>query len=328
MKTKFNKYERTAGLFVLTSIIGGLAVFVGTAITKGWFERRVHFTTSLKTAQGVREGTQVQIAGLRAGTVTDVELKSNNDVLVIFEISEKFRERVRKDSVVRLVRPFIIGEKVLEIEVGSESVPAAEEASVLVSEATTDIMDLVSGRTLGPYLDTIGKMTENLRFVAETLLDPERSKAMVKIFDEIQPLVKNMSSMAGEATELIRDVNGKKQLKRMVSNLLAVTDEVNRMLPMLAKESPQLASDLTKIARNMAILTDEVQKTLPMMSQIGPELPRASRRAIEALDETVVTLKALQKSILLRGSVKDVRDEEAAREQRLPASEESTDRKQ
>ena len=75
----------------------------------------------------------------------------------------------------------------------------------------------------------------------------------------------------------------------------------------------------------MAILTDEVQKTLPLLKEAAPEIPHASRRALEALDETVVTLKAIQKSFLLRGNVEDVRKEEAVREQkktRVPAAEE------
>jgi phospholipid/cholesterol/gamma-HCH transport system substrate-binding protein len=56
------------------------------------------------------------------------------------------------------------------------------------------------------------------------------------------------------------------------------------------------------------------------MQELGPEIPRATRRAMEALDETVVTLKALQKSFILKGSAKEVRDEEAERERaRLPA---------
>jgi phospholipid/cholesterol/gamma-HCH transport system substrate-binding protein len=50
-----------------------------------------------------------------------------------------------------------------------------------------------------------------------------------------------------------------------------------------------------------------------MMQKLAPEIPRASERALEALDQTVVTLKALQKSFLLRGSVEEVRTEEALR---------------
>lgn len=322
MKIKFNMYERVAGLFVLGAIFGGIAVTIGVAVKKGWFERKIHLETSLETADGVRAGTLVQMAGLRAGSVTSVELKSNNQVHVKFEISEKFHDRVRGDSIVQVTRPFIIGEKVLDITVGSDGAPAVAEHAFLRSQKTADIMDLVSGRTLGPYLETMGHMMENLKFVAEAFLDPERSKVIVRIFDELNPLVKNMNGMSREVTGLLKEVNQKKKLVRALDNLVTMTDELNKVLPVLTKDSPELAKDLAKIAKNTAVLTDELQKTLPAIQEIGPELPRASRRAIEALDETVVTLKALQKSFLLRGSVKDVRDEEAHRtDQRIPAAE-------
>lgn len=324
MKIKFNLYERVAGLFVLGAVAGGVAVTIGVAVKKGWFERKIHLSTELKNADGVREGTLVQMAGLRAGSVTSVELKASNEIHVTFEISEKFKDRVREDSVVRLVRPFIIGEKVLDISVGSNEFQVLAENASLKSEPTADIMDLVSGKTLGPYVETMGRMMESLKTVAEALLDPARAKSMVQMFDELQPLLRNGNTLITEVNSVVKQVNNKKQLIRIVNNLADTTDELHRALPAIVKESPQLASDLTKIAKNMAILTDEVQKTLPMMKEIGPELPRASRRAIEALDETVVTLKALQKSFLLRGSVKDVRDEEAARE---PAEQKPEDKK-
>lgn len=324
MKIKFNKFERVAGIFVLTAVLGSLAATVGVAVKKGWFETKIAFDTHMKNADGVREGTVVQMAGLRAGSVTKVELKTNSEIYVRFEISEKFHDRVREDSVIRVVRPFIIGEKVLDLSVGTEEAKLVAENGHLKSEATADIMDLVSGRTLAPYIETMGRMLENLRTVAEAILDPQRSKNIVKIFDELQPLVTNMNDMSREATTLIKQVNHKKKLAHVVDNLVSMTDEVNKILPVLsvlAKDSPQLAGDLSKIAKNTAVLTDELAKTLPLLQQVGPELPRASRRAIEALDETVVTLKALQKSFLLRANVRDVRDEEARRDhERLPAT--------
>jgi phospholipid/cholesterol/gamma-HCH transport system substrate-binding protein len=118
---------------------------------------------------------------------------------------------------------------------------------------------------------------------------------------------------------VLSQVNRKGKLVHVVDNLVTMTDEMNKIMPQLLVDSPELGRNLAHIAKNTAILTDELQKTLPMIQEIGPELPRASRRAMEALDETVVTLKALQKSFLLRGSVKDVREEETNRD-RQPAS--------
>ncbi|MEK7357482.1 MAG: MlaD family protein [Bdellovibrionota bacterium] len=319
MKLKFNLYERVAGLFVLVAIVGALAATVAVAIKKGWFEDKVHLVTDLKNADGVREGTVVQMAGLRAGRVNQVALKTNNEIMVKFEVSERFADRVRADSVVRVIRPFIIGEKVLDISVGSETERILAENDSIKSEATMDIMDLVSGKTLGPSLETLGKMMENLKFVAEELFDPERSKAIVEMFDDVRPLLRNANVLTAEAAGMLKKINKKDQVVRMVGNLAVLTDELALALPVIRKESPQLASDLAKIAKNMAVLTDEVSKTLPLMKDVAPEIPRASRRAIEALDETVVTLKALQKSFLLRSNVREVRSEEAERE-RKPAS--------
>jgi phospholipid/cholesterol/gamma-HCH transport system substrate-binding protein len=321
MRIKFNTYERVAGMFVLTAIFGSLTVMVGVAIKKGWFEPKVSFETALKNAEGIREGTQVQIAGLRAGAITHIELKSDNEVHVRMEIAEKFHDRIREDSVVRAIRPFIIGEKVMEITVGGEGEARVAQNGFIKSEPTMDVMDLVSGKTIGPHLEKLSRMFDNLRVVAEALLDPERSKAMIRMFDDLSPLVKNMNDMSKEAAGLLKGVNKDKMLVRMVTNLSALTDQINMHLPVIAKESPALAKDMAKIAKNVAVLTEELSKTLPALQEIGPELPRASRRAIEALDETVVTLKALQKSFLLKGSVRDVKDEEAQRDsERVPAN--------
>ena len=57
MKVKFNKFERVAGLFVLSTIFGGLALLGGVAIKQGWFETKVKFSTNLRNADGIRIGT-------------------------------------------------------------------------------------------------------------------------------------------------------------------------------------------------------------------------------------------------------------------------------
>jgi phospholipid/cholesterol/gamma-HCH transport system substrate-binding protein len=312
MKTKFNKYERLAGLFVLTAVFGSLAIAGAVAVKKGLFEEKLHLSTEMKNADGVHAGTEVLMAGLRAGAVTDVRLVSNERILISFEIGEAYRDRVREDSIVRLVRPFIIGEKVLEVSVGDDVHKKVAERSVLKSEETIDLMDLASGRKLGAYLSSMSQMTENAKYIIEQILDPKRSTNILKMFDEVQPLVRNMVGVTGEINTAMHTMNQKKQLVRMMDNLVSMSDQVNAMLPEFRKNSPQMASDLAKITRSVAVLSVQLEKTLPLIAEATPELPKATRRAFEALDATVVTLKALQKSFLIRGSVREVRQEELA----------------
>lgn len=318
MKIKFNIYERVAGIFVLTAIVGTLVVGLGVAIKRGWFEPKIAFRTTLPSADGLHMGTLVQVAGLRAGSVDSIELKSSNEVIVTFEISRKYSHLVRHDSEVRVMRPFVIGEKVLELTVGTDAAPAAAEGHMLVAGESMDLLDLMSGRKMAPYLATLGQMMENLKFVAEAFLDPKRSRSIVQIFDELAPLVRNTGSITREVAGILKEVNKKNQLTETINNLASITKELNKVVPQLTQTAPQLGHDLGKISTNLAVLTEEMNKVLPVFSEMAPEFPRVSRRAIEALDETVITLKAMQKSFLLRGSVKDVKEEEA--KQRIPAS--------
>ena len=72
----------------------------------------------------------------------------------------------------------------------------------------------------------------------------------------------------------------------------------------MGKQMGQLIASLSTLAK-------EFEKLAPAIQEVAPDLPRTSRRAVEALDEAVVLLKAMQKSIFLRGNVEDVREEES-----------------
>src|ERR1035437_4222845 len=114
MKIRFNKFEKVAGLFVGIALMCCIVGMAGIAVKQGWFSRKVRFITELESADGVHAGTVVQIAGLRVGSVTEVDLQLNDKVLVQFEVLEKFKSKVRTDSHVQMFRPFVLADKVLE----------------------------------------------------------------------------------------------------------------------------------------------------------------------------------------------------------------------
>lgn len=319
MKIKFNKYERVAGVFLLGALGGTLAFGIAVAIKKGFFEAKVNLETVVTSADGLHEGTLVTMQGLRVGSVTSVELLKAQEVLVKFEVAQKYSGQIFRDSKVKVFRPFIIGDKALDLEVVDSKSDNIVDGVRLVSEPSADIMDLVSGKTLGPSIDLLGKFAENLKYVAEAFMDPKRTQSLVKMFDELAPLLHNASSLTTEANALLKAANKNQNLAKTLQNLGDITAEIHKLMPALAKDSPEMMQHLAKIARNTAVLTDELQKTLPVVEKMAPEIPRASARALEALDETVITLKALQKSFILRGSVQDVRDEESRAKTRAPA---------
>ena len=80
MKVKFNHFERVAGVFVLVAVAALVISMVGVSVKQGWFDSKTVFRTIFETAEGIHAGTEVQLAGLRAGSVTDVELTMDNKI--------------------------------------------------------------------------------------------------------------------------------------------------------------------------------------------------------------------------------------------------------
>jgi phospholipid/cholesterol/gamma-HCH transport system substrate-binding protein len=185
--------------------------------------------------------------------------------------------------------------------------------AMIPTMASTDIMDLLSGKKMGTVLSSFDKLAESLKIAGDAFANPERTAKLVEMLDKLNPLVNNLNVMAAEFGKIGTIANKKQRAETIVTNLAAVSVELERALPSFNKEVPDMGAQLGQIVKNLNVLTTEFQKLTPAIAEIAPELPRTSRRAVEALDETVVVLKALQKSFLLRGNVKDVREEENRR---------------
>lgn len=323
MKIKFNLFERVAGLFVLAAFGGAVAVSLSVAYKKGWFSAKIPFQATFKSAEGLHVGTKVQIAGIRAGSVTEVLLQENNEVIVKFSVLEKFYERIREDSEVQLVRAFVIGEKILDVTAGSPKLPRIKKGQAIAVKDSMDLMDLLSGRELGNYLASMGQLTKNLGRLVDAFSDTSRLDSLIESLDEINPLIKNLNKMSMSVSQLTGDLNQKKKVSRLVGNLANATDQLKPHLPALLKESPKTLKNVATSLENLVALSNQLKKLVPALTEVAPDMPRTARRLIEAVDEAVITMKAIQKTFFVRGKVAEVKKEEAKEKKkrnRMPAS--------
>ncbi len=315
MKTKFNKFERVAGVFVLAAIVGTGLAAISVAIKQGWFDQKLHFTTTFIGADGVHSGTEVQISGLRAGAVEDVELQKDNRVKLIFYVHGKFRERVKEDSVAQLVRPFIIGDRVLDVSVGTENSAVLAEHSNMSSVESMDLMGLMSGKHLGPTLERLGDMVSNIQRLASAFLSRDRTDSMVNIFDKLEPLLISLDGMSREVTRLSKQATRDEGLHKLVNQAGILTSELNTIIPEMNRQNPEMAKQLAQLTGNLSVMAENMKSMTQIFKDLGPELPGTAHRAMEALNEATILMKALQKSFMLRGNVRDVREEEEKKRQ-------------
>lgn len=319
MKVKFNKFERVAGLFVLTAFAGAVFAIGSVAIKKGWFEKSLPLKVMFTHAEGIHPGTEVKMAGLRVGAVERVVLAKDNSVEVHLSVLADYFANIKKDSRIRVIRPFVIGEKVLEITTGSIELEPLEPGQTLAVIETLDIMDFLSGSELGTSLSAFAKASESMQVLMTALSDKKLIQSLVDVMSELNPLVKDLKKVTRGAVSLTAQLNREERVGRILKNLAFLTDELGKHEEDISTAAPQVAKQLVQTLGDVSEMTHELKKVLPAVSAIAPDLPRTSLRLVEAVDETVITLKAIQKTFLMRGKVKEVLKEE--QQKRMPANE-------
>jgi phospholipid/cholesterol/gamma-HCH transport system substrate-binding protein len=130
------------------------------------FSSRYELVTFLKDAAGLRQGGSVTIAGQLAGVVKDIELlpvdaDTTRNVKVIFEVNEDLRNQVRADSRARLRTMGLLGDKVLEVSVGTLRNSVLTEGDTVPSEPTMDYEAIIA--QAAGAVDDVVALTHDLR---------------------------------------------------------------------------------------------------------------------------------------------------------------------
>ncbi len=180
------------GVFVLLA----LAAFLGTIYALGararLFEARYVIHADFTEVGGLVEGATVRLAGVQIGRVSGVRLpgQPGGKVRVDLDIARRYADRIRKDSIARIETQGLLGDKVVEITVGTAATPALQAGEVLAARDPTDFGRMLS-EGAGAAKD-VGAVVAELRKSAETL---NRSK-----------LIENASATAERLNRVVDQV--------------------------------------------------------------------------------------------------------------------------
>ncbi len=224
------------GVFVLI----GLAAFLGMIYALGararLFEPRFTISAQFTEVGGLVEGATVRLAGVQIGRVSGVNLPSQpgGKVRVDMTIAKQFGDRVRKDSVARIETQGLLGDKIIEISVGTSKAAPVRPDDVI---ASTDPFDV--GRVMNEsaqVVKSIGVLADSLRETAHTLNQSrliEEATATVqsarKITDQVGKIVTEVERGKGWAHVLIyEEPVALRRVNELVATTQALLDRVQR----------------------------------------------------------------------------------------------------
>lgn len=269
--------EKIVGGFVFLAIIFLLAIFFFVGQKKAFFEKEYRIHAVFDEGYGLFPGVVVKLAGMEVGKVESMDFNPENKIEVILRIREKFKEKIRQDSIVSIVREGLAGDKFLNISVGSPISPRIEEGEIIQARQIVEITDLAQKIT--PTLEYVEKISHNIYQVTERLASPS---------GELSVVLKNIKEITTELNE------GKGSIGYLLKD--------DRKL---YKDAEEAFGTTKKILSNLEMASQNLEKsaaqTPPAMTKVQETIEEA-KMTIEEVKKLVV---AAQKHWLLRGYLED-----------------------
>lgn len=256
-----------AGLFTFT----GLLIFAASVFFLG--ERGKYFSTQhpLKTffnsVAGLHVGAPVQLAGVVVGRVARIRLPSppEQKVLVELNVAGDAVYNIRRDSVARIATRGFLGDKFIDITLGTAKEPGLPDGATLKAEDPTDPGVLIEQgqRVLGHT----ERITASLDTMVSTLEKSKTAEAIARLVRELDGLAQSLERGDGALAWLIHDPASRRFVEDLGRSARTLAE-----LSQAVKEGPGLAHALIYDPEGGRI----IERASEMLREIG-DLAQAIR---------------------------------------------------
>jgi phospholipid/cholesterol/gamma-HCH transport system substrate-binding protein len=214
-------------------VLLALAVFIGLVYLLGararLFESKLTVYADFIEVGGLVEGATVRLAGVQIGRVTNVRLpgQPGGKVRVEMRIGSQFVDRVRKNSVARIDTQGLLGDKIVEITVGSAEAPAITPGEVLAAREPADIGQMLSQSA--EVVKNVDALSQNLTEAVETLNQSRVIEDLAATLAAARRITEQVEKGRGLAHALLYDEPAAlRKLDRLLASTQSMLDRAER----------------------------------------------------------------------------------------------------
>ncbi len=232
------------GVALLIIVVGILFVSGPLGVLRGHFLLRAYFSE----VQGLREGSQVQLAGVPVGSVSRIRLSTSTDpnraVEVDMKISQGFQHDIRSDSVASIQTAGLLGESFVNITRGSAAQPSLPAQGEVKTEPSADIKKVVQNAndvlsnltTLSSKLNDItNQITTGHGTIGKFIYDPTLYNRMNDTVTKLQNTLTQITEGHGTIGQLVSSDALYQKLNSTVDRANEMMDQIQHGPGTLAK---------------------------------------------------------------------------------------------
>ncbi|REJ78377.1 MAG: MCE family protein [Acidobacteria bacterium] len=282
------------GLFVIAALaILGFLILNATGEFNP-FEDRLTLKARFVNADGLREGAEVQLAGVNIGKVTEVRFlapdspeASNIEALMSVDSvidGQPTGERIRTDSTAQLVATSVLGnDKMINITPGTPEASPVGEFHVLDSSAAISINQLTQtgndllqqiNRLAIPANEILNKANQGEGTLGNLINDEALYRNLSDSIEETKLLVDRIRTGQGTAGKLVNDPELYDNLNKSVANMEAIAQNLREGKGTAGKflTDEAIYEDSKQMIRELRTALKDVGPSLKRLDQISADL--------------------------------------------------------
>jgi phospholipid/cholesterol/gamma-HCH transport system substrate-binding protein len=310
------RYETIVGIFVVASLAVLLVMVLIIARQEGLFQHYVKYKAVFKNVGGLKSGDEVHLSGVTVGNVKDITISPDGATEVIFNVIQRYSDRVRQDSQASIGYMGLLGERDLDVKAGTPGKPAIPPEAVVPSVEPLEITQLLA--KAGPSLEDLQKILHNLATLTGGM--GKQGGNLTQILEQVKEIVTKINHGKGTLGMLVNDSNLYKETTETVGGAKKIVTGVEQSFfgkGSAEKRNQAIAefqgtlSSAHQTARNLQEATTGLPQMLKKADTFLDHLKKAGRSLPELINQTETTMsdvdntaKAAQRSWLLRWSIR------------------------
>jgi phospholipid/cholesterol/gamma-HCH transport system substrate-binding protein len=291
-----------AQLRVGVLVLSGLIVFaVGVFFISGrggFLTRKYTLRTYFSGAAGLREGSQVRLAGLPVGVVQRIRISESSDaeraVEVVMRVPVDYQKEIRADSLARLATAGLLGEAFVDVSRGKPDQPVVQNGGEVKSIEEADIKRIVQNtndvisnlRVLSSKLNEItGQVQAGQGTMGKLIYDQALYNRMNQMSLDLQRVVARMERGEGTIGKLMEDETLYRRTVASIDRLNQVLDDVQHGKGTLAKliSDPSVYNDVHQLVARATTMVDNVNNGKGTLGKFATD-PQLYNRMNETFD--------------------------------------------
>jgi phospholipid/cholesterol/gamma-HCH transport system substrate-binding protein len=180
-----------------------------------FFSSKVYIKTEVKSAQNLKDGAAVQLRGIKVGSIQEISFKNLETLEITLGVTEKYREWIKKDSVITFKTQGVLGDKFLEISGGTPEAQVVSDGDILITNE-------------GSQIDHIITKGEDLVMAAGSILT-KVDKLLANVEEKrFERILHNMESLTANTNKVMTTLNDK-NLGAAIGNMKTASDSMTRV---------------------------------------------------------------------------------------------------